>query len=40
MSATDLAKALERDWVYLVVGLGSGTADIGAWRDGVTLELS
>lgn len=40
MSATDLAKALERDWVYLVVGLGSGTVDIGAWRDGVTLELT
>lgn len=39
MSATDLSRALERDWVYVVVGLGQGV-ELSAWRDGTTLELA
>lgn len=40
MSATDLSKAMERDWVYLVVGLDGERAEIGAWRDGEPIELA
>lgn len=40
MSATDLAKALERDWIYLVVGLDGGDVELGAWRDGRPIELA
>lgn len=39
MSATDLARALERDWVYVVVGLVDGV-EMSAWRDGEIVELA
>ena len=39
MSATDLARITEPDWVYVVVGLDGDEADITGWRDGVTVEM-
>jgi [CysO sulfur-carrier protein]-S-L-cysteine hydrolase len=39
MSPTDLTKAMDRDWVYLVVGLDGGV-QIGCWRDGDTIDLA
>ena len=37
MSSIDREKALEREWVYLVVGLGGGAPQIG-FSTGVELE--
>lgn len=34
MSATDLARALEPGWLYLVVALDGREPAIGAWQDG------
>jgi desampylase len=39
MSATDLARVTEPDWVYVVVGLNGDEPDLTAWRDGVAVEL-
>jgi desampylase len=39
MSATDVARVTEPDWVYVVVGLNGDEPDITAWRDGVTIEI-
>jgi proteasome lid subunit RPN8/RPN11 len=38
MSATDLEKALEREWVYVVVGL-VGIPILSGWRNGQTVAL-
>jgi desampylase len=39
MSATDLARVTDPDWVYVVVNLNGDEPDITGWRDGVTLEI-
>lgn len=39
MSATDLEKALEPGWIYLVVSLDGDYPAITGWRDGVTVEM-
>jgi len=31
-SRTDVAGALDPDWVYLIVGLGGGTSEVRGWR--------
>lgn len=38
MSATDLEKALEIDWVYVVVGM-SGGLTLTAWSEGREVDL-
>lgn len=39
MSGTDLERALEPGWLYLVVGLDGEEPDIGAWQDGEFVVL-
>ncbi|HZD22337.1 MAG TPA: M67 family metallopeptidase [Acidimicrobiia bacterium] len=36
MSGTDIERALEPDWIYLVVGLNGSEPALCVWRDGVT----
>jgi proteasome lid subunit RPN8/RPN11 len=40
MSATDLAQALEPDWVYVVVDLAGEKPEIAAWLQGAGVELT
>lgn len=39
MSASDLAKIAEPDWVYVVVSLKDDEPDIAGWRNGVTVAI-
>jgi len=39
MSDTDLARALEPDWIYLVIDLGGTRPFISAWGDGQYVGL-
>lgn len=39
MSATDLDRALEPGWLYLVVALDGSEPNIGAWQDGQFVGL-
>ena len=39
MSGTDLARVADPDWVYVVVGLGGGEPELGAWRDSAPLTI-
>lgn len=39
MSSTDLARALEPGWLYLVVALDGEEPDFGAWQNGEVLAL-
>lgn len=39
MSETDLERALEPGWLYLVVALDGPEPVIGAWRDGEVFDL-
>lgn len=39
MSATDLAKATEPEWVYVVVSLNGDEPRLAAWRDGDAVEI-
>jgi proteasome lid subunit RPN8/RPN11 len=38
MSSVDVDRALEADWVYLVVGL-EGEVELSAWRGGAPVDL-
>lgn len=38
MSAVDMKRALEPDWVYVVVGLGD-VVEVSAWREGEDLAI-
>lgn len=40
MSATDLAKVTEPDWVYLVVSLNGHHPVVTGWRRGVAVEIA
>lgn len=39
MSATDLERALEPGWLYLVVALDGQAPNVGAWQDGEFVGL-
>lgn len=39
MSATDLAKVAEPEWVYVVVGLNGDEPVLTGWRDGEDVEI-
>lgn len=39
MSATDLERALEPGWLYVVVALDGQNLDFGAWRDGEVVRF-
>lgn len=39
MSATDLSKVADPEWVYVVVGLDGEEPVLAGWRDGVTVEV-
>lgn len=39
MSATDLAKVTEPDWVYVVVSLDGDDPGVTGWREGVTVDI-
>lgn len=39
MSSTDLERALQPEWLYLVVGLDMADPVVTGWQDGEILEL-